>query len=304
MTWSEVGNINLNAALTGGAYLGYVTSPIGNAAAGRFTPEHFDTAVINGCLACGFTYSGQVFTTAVSAKNLAGVTTLNYDNTLGFAKAVTLSDGNANTVGTLGNAAVAATAFGAGVATLTNPVYTFAIAKTVPTTIKLRAVDADLVSSLRTLPAVGIEGITEIRSGRMSISNEYGSELLPLTPRFEAQYWNGTKYVISNTDNASAFNSNLSGAGGNLVATISTAPLAIGNISVAAPVTGVQANGVRTVTLNAPNVTGSVDLLLNAPSYLLGGSNAAGINPSLPGRASFGVYSGNKTFVYRGRRGR
>lgn len=304
LTWSEVGNINLNAALTGGAYLGYVTAPTGTAAAGRFIPEHFDTAVINGCLGCGFTYSGQAFTTVVSAKNLAGGTTLNYDNALGFAKAVTLSDGNANTVGALGNAAVAATVFNAGVATLTNPVYTFAIAKTVPTTIKLRALDADLVSSLRSLPAVSIEGISEIRSGRMSISNEYGSELLPLSLSFETQYWNGTKYAISNTDNASAFNSNLSGAGGNLVATISTAPLTVSNIAVVAPATGVQANGVRTVTLNAPNVTGSVDLLLNAPAYLLAASNAAGINPSLPGRASFGVYSGNKTFVYRGRRGR
>ncbi|MDH2919162.1 MAG: hypothetical protein PXX73_08215 [Sideroxydans sp.] len=304
LTWSEVGNINLNAALTGGAYLGYVTAPTGTAAVGRFTPEHFDTAVMNGCLGCGFTYSGQAFTSVVSAKNLAGGTTLNYDNAGGFAKAVTLSDGNANTVGTLSNAAVAATAFSAGVATLNNPVYTFAIAKTVPSIIKLRAVDADLVSSLRTLPAVGIEGVSEIRSGRMSISNEYGSELLPLTTRFEAQYWNGTKYVISNTDNASAFNSNLSGAGGNLVATIATTPLAMANLSVAAPALGVPINGVRMVTLNAPNVTGSADLSLNAPAYLLSGSNAAAINPSLPGRVSFGVYSGNKTFVYRGRRGR
>ena len=57
--------------------------------------------------------------------------------------------------------------------------------------------------------------------------------------------------------------------------------------------------GVRTVTVSAPGVPGSVDLSLNAPTYLLSGSNGAAVDPSIPGHATFGIYKGDDVFIYQ-----
>lgn len=131
LNWSEVGSGDLTATLTSGSYLGSGLTATGTTgttgAVGRFIPDHFDTAIINGCLSCGFTHSGQPFTVYVAAKNglATPTTTVNYDgsgNTSpNFAKAVTLSAWDAATGATQnpgpgsllppGNTAVALTAF-------------------------------------------------------------------------------------------------------------------------------------------------------------------------------------------------
>ncbi|MDO8291699.1 MAG: hypothetical protein Q7T29_02335 [Gallionella sp.] len=284
---------------------------------GRFVPDHFDTVVTPGmpcptALTCptlivandqGFMYSGQPFTTQVTALNASGAATLNYDSAKTLSKPVTLTawdaaggatqnpGGGTPTLNT-----VPSTAFNLGVATTSTPIYTFPTTPVAPTNIHVRAVDTDNVTSLRGVSS--IEGGIKVVSGRVRISNAHGSELLPLPMTATVQYWNSANWVTSTTDNATSFDTRLNTAGGNVVPVIVKLPLALGNISVVGAGVVTVANGVRVFNLDSPNVTGSADISLNAPSYLLAGSNVAGVNPSRAGRATFGVYKGANEFIY------
>ena len=206
MAWSEVGTIDLTATLASGNYLGSgVAAAVGTTgttgAVGRFIPHHFDTVVIEGACADGFTYSGQAFTAKVTAMNgLATPTkTVNYDGggvnpTPAFAKAVTLSAVGA--VGTMTNAAIAANSFSLGVATVTtSPAFSFTTVPSAPTGVLIRAVDSDGVSSNGF-----VEGSTQIRSGRLRLLNAIGPETRDLKMEFEAQHWNGTSFVRNTND--------------------------------------------------------------------------------------------------------
>lgn len=319
LTWGEVGNIKLNAVLSSGNYLfsGLTASAL-SGTVGRFIPDHFDTAVLAAAaapmpcptgLTCpvlynGFVYSGQPFSVQLMARNLAGNTTVNYDATLGFSKAVNLSawDALGSTAtanpgsGALANSTIASTGFNAGVALTASPSYTFAAVATAPTDIYMRAVDSDNVTSLRATPAASVEGGVKVVSGRMNLSNAYGSELLPLTLTATVQYWNGSKWLASTTDSLTQFNTNLSSAGGNVVANILSG--LAGGVSVTTPGVVTAAGGVQRFTLNKPGVVGHADISLNAPSYFFGASNGAGVNPSVPGRATFGVYKSKDEFIY------
>lgn len=186
---------------------------------GRFIPHHFDTAVTQGCAAGSFTYSAQAFGVTVTALNSTSGTTQNYRG--GFAKAVTLSDGNSATnnstaLGNLSNAAVAAGSFNNGVASASSPTYSFTTKTTAPleatasAPLKLRATDTEGVSS-----SGGSEGTTGIRSGRLRLSNVYGS-LSPLIVPVEPQYWTGNSWIRNASDSCTALvpgNISLSPAG-------------------------------------------------------------------------------------------
>lgn len=322
LNWSEVGNGDLTATLASGSYLGSGLSASGNTGTGgtvcngagnvgRFTPDHFDTAIVadiapipcpaglicptNTSGASGMVYSNQPIAIRVTAKNATGGTTANYQGV--FAKANTFSAwsaagsvGAANPGGgTISNTTLAATAFSAGVGTTpistpntTKPTYTLGTVTTAPTDVYFRAVDTDGITSLRTSP---VEAGLKVASGRISILNVYGSERLPLPMTARVQYYNGANWLTSTTDNATSFNSNLSTGGGNLVANIVSGPLAA--VVVSGPGTATVLAGVRTVTLAVPLVFGSVNISLNAPSYL----------PSSVGRATFGIYK--SPLIYR-----
>ena len=315
--WSEVGIITLSPALTSGNYLGSgAVSIIGTTSGnvGRFYPDHFDTAVIAAAgipmtcptsLTCptsynGFVYSGQPFPVQVTAKNLTGATTANYQGA--FAKAVTLSPvasvggaaiATATPGGTLSANAALAVDFVAGTnaVTMARPVFTFATVPTVPTDVYVRAGDTDVVSSLRAPAAGSVEGGVKVVSGRIRIPNIYGSELLPLPMTATVQYYNSSLYWrTSTTDNASSFDSHLfidlaTTPTYNLVASI-VSGLGSG-VVVSSPGAAPVVAGVRTFTLAAPLLRGSADISLNAPTYL----------PSVAGRATFGIYK--SPLIYR-----
>lgn len=220
---------------------------------GRFIPDHFDTVVTQGCTSGVFTYSAQPFNTEITARNLSGGRTQNYDGSSSFSKTVTLSDANAVAGGSLAPASVAASAFTAGIANATLA-FTFTSAKTAPATIKLHAVDVDNVLSATT------EGTANIRSGRISLKNAYGSELLPLAVPLEAQYWNGTSYIRNQQDSCT---------------TVPASSIAMGNYKynlIACETqlsgTGTMSSGKTTATLTKPGAgnNGSVDLTLNLSS--------------------------------------
>ena len=284
---------DFSITLVGGKY----GCKVGSAAAGyfgRFTPDHFDTAVTHGCAGCGYTYSGQAYAVQVTAMNglATPAKTSNYDTTGGYSRAVTLADANAGATpaGVLASATIAATAFASGTAAAT-PSYTFGVSMTAPAVVKMRANDAEV-----TTPGVN-EGTTEIRSGRIKVANAHGSELLALPMTAAVQYYNGANWVGCATDNTTTFNTALVAAGGNVSPVMVSGPLA--KVAVQNANANPVVKGAKTITLAKPGVALSVDLSLSAPAYLLAGSNGAGVNPSLPGRAVFSVYKGNHNFIYQ-----
>lgn len=316
--WGEVGIITLTPSVADGDYLGagnITGTTSGNV--GRFYPDHFDTAVVATAsvpmpcptgLTCptlypGFIYSGQPFSVQVFARNLAGGTTTNYDNPLGFSKAATLTAWDAlgstatqNPPGTgvLANGAVAAAVFTAGVATTATPTYTFAATPTAPTDIYMRAVDADNVSSRRaTLPATSVEGGVKVVSGRIKIPNVYGSELLPLPITVSVQYYKNASeaWVLSTTDSVTRFDTSI-----DIEASIVKGPLAA--VTVQSPGLVTVGSGVKTFTFNKPNVAGSADICLKNPSWLMtNGGLACGVSPRMFGRVTFGIYK--SPLIYR-----
>ena len=310
-TWGEVGIIDLTPRVEDGDYLGMgdVTGTAsGNV--GRFFPDHFDTEVVATAtlpmpcptsLTCpalydGFVYSGQPFSVQVIAKNLTGGTTANYDGALGFSKPATLTAWDAlggatqnPGSGVLGGNAVTSATFIAGVATITDaPTYTFNISLTVPTDIYMRAEDTDTVTSLRATP---VEGGVKVASGRVRIGNAYGSQLLQLSMGATVQYYDGTSWLTSLTDSVTSLALALSNYQCKTGCAWTTTPTPAGGQTVA---------GILSFRLSQPSGggTGSVDVGISTPGYLLAGSNGAAVNPSKSGRATFGVYKGNNEFIY------
>jgi MSHA biogenesis protein MshQ len=315
MTWSEVGKIDLTATLTDAVVPdGYLASGLlvsgTQAAVGRFKPDHFDVVVTQGCAAGSFTYSGQPFTVKVTAMNGAATPekTQNYDGSANtspnYANQLTLSDANAAGVGTLAPTTLAANLFDKGVATLSTPTYTFAVVKTVPTTIKLRAVETagDSVTS-----SGALEGTAVIRSGRLQLGSAYGSELLDLPIPLEAQYWAAGGYYVTNRDDActsfnissiilSSFTQNLSACETQFSPTGSQT-LAGGKLPLRLTRPGAGNNGSVSLALN-------VGAVASGSTCVSGASSAAtaanlpwfgGVNPA--GRATFGVY--RTPLIYR-----
>jgi MSHA biogenesis protein MshQ len=162
---------------------------------GRFTPAYFDVTKIDGCAGGGaFTYSGQPLSQVqVKAKAVGGTDTKNYDGvTLGFAKAVDLSDGNSATAGSFGNGTFAAAGFANGAQTKTNVSYTFTAKETPSLTLKLRATEAPGGDGVSSNYAGATEDNAKILSGRINVYNAYGSELVDLYVPMQAEYYEDT----------------------------------------------------------------------------------------------------------------
>ncbi len=209
MSWTEVGRINLGMTLSN--YLGSGLGATGSASAvGPFIPHHFKVDVLSPSCATSFTYSGQpIDQVKITALNQAGLPTVNYDGVGGasgmspsFAKAFVLSDANTASplAGTLSPAGFAASYFASGVATLNKAVtFTFTTKLTAAGLLSLRAIDADGVSS-----AGFAEGSTSERSGRLRLSNAFGSKSSPLGLAVETQYWTGKAWAKNAQDSCTS----------------------------------------------------------------------------------------------------
>ncbi len=225
-----------------------------------FKPHHFDVSTAT---ACGsFSYAGQPFGVTVTAKNLAGSTTQNYDGTANtspsFAKAVSFSDITASPPGSL-SGSLAASAFNRGVASVAAgganaPVYSFSNKLTAAQTISLRATDTDGVSSNGFT-----EGSMALRSGRLQMSNAFGSEKSSLQIPLQLQYWSGKSWVKNSEDTCTviptasvvlAQTRNHNNAVPNWSSTVSGLTLSGGS-------------GFITLAAPSPSGTGTVDLAIN-----------------------------------------
>jgi MSHA biogenesis protein MshQ len=254
----------------------------------------------------------------VSAKNKAGGVTENYDGTNktspNFAKAVTLTDGNAN-AGAITAATIAVGDFGGGIASA-NPVFTFSAKQTAPATVKLRATEtaADAVSS-----ATFTEGLAAMRSGRARMANGYGSELMDLPLLFRTEYWGGATsgWLLNSADSCTVTTLQFTPVGTDITGFTCVreptnnsgkgcaAALPVANRKfLEGGVAGTDSNGVAgfagnfNLWLKAPGAShsGSIDITATVPSWLQFDWKGTGaVNPL--GRATFGVYK--SPLIYR-----
>jgi hypothetical protein len=326
-SWPEVGIITLTPSVKDGDYLGaggVTGTTTGNI--GRFYPDHLETTITPGC-GTAFTYSSQPFALKVAAyaaggSGAAGLTA-NYDGVVGFSKIITISGVGATGTVSGGNVAGQSAQFTAGSFTagstlaLSNasalkPSFTFSTPLTAASTVSLRAVDADGVSS-----AGASEASTSVRAGRARMLNAYGSELLDLPVVFRTEYWNGTGWVLNGDDSCTDATIAFTAAGaGNITANTcviepsnnsgkgcAAAPTQANRKYLEAGVTGTDSSGTAgfagnfNLWLKAPGTThpGSIDITANVPAWLQ--HNWAGTVANPTARATFGVYK--SPLIYR-----
>ena len=233
-------------------------------AAGTFIPHHFKTTVSDACTT--FTYSGQPVAVSVTAYNASDAAVVNYDGSdatsaYNAARAVSLSSTTGST-SNLSNYLIQASAFAGaatgGHATQNAFTYTFPAKLTAPSAFTIRATDSDGVSS-----AGYAEGVINLRSGRLQLSNAFGSEKSNLVVPVQVQYWNGKAWAQNTLDNGCTI--------------IPAGAVARSNYLDAkgAAATG----GTAWTTAVGANVVmsgGRADLVLQAPTLTSGSGTAAG----------------------------
>jgi uncharacterized repeat protein (TIGR01451 family) len=311
----DVGIVAVTPNLVGNDYLGAGAVPTSALNVGRFYPDHFDT-VVSGPMVClahmlcpgavtAAAYSAQSFSVTVKAMGPDGSQLQNYSGVL--SRAISLAAYSASGAGTVNPAsgtltgntiAAAASLTGSPVYTLPNP-FSYLTPRannwTVPTAIWLRASASEnlaastaTVSSARSPVANTREGAIEIVSGRLSLGNPYGSELLKMPVRMEAQYFTAARRW--ETSSGDSF-SNVSPGGivfanclknlGSPCKTTVLAPATSASVTVA--------SGVGTFWLKAPGAgnTGSAEFRMSNPAWL----------PTTVGRAVFGIYKSPLIYV-------
>jgi MSHA biogenesis protein MshQ len=177
---------------------------------------------------------------------------------------------------------------------------------------------------LNTDTYLSINGATPVkeRYGRMRVQNATGSEQVPLPVPVFLEYWNGTGWALNALDatctrlaagsNAFAGNGAAAACFGNTVGPVaptcsSTTTGSVGSIyttrvktvganTVAPSYASPQFSfGQRNVVLSAPKASGTINMSVEAPSWLkLGPNDPTGINPSASIR--FGTY--NSRFIF------
>lgn len=321
LRWVEVGTLNLAASLNAGSVYNNAGIAVSGSvsAVGPFVPHRFDVEVTQGCAASGksaFTYSGQPFTTKVTARNADGGTTLNHDGRSSmsayFAKAATLSGASSTgSAGSLTGTAIAASDFAKGVATVT-PTYAFTTKATAPASITLSAAENSpgTVNS-----SAGSSGVAQVRSGRLFLSNAFGSGRTALKVPAQLQFWSGKAWVLNGDDSCSVVPNDAvilaryldskgasTSAWGSVSATGFTASSGQGNITLSAPTGG--ATGSIDLAVNLGDTATDASCLSAHPSggkaqraWLRGPHGAcSGAGPFDPSaRASIGVFAPEST---------
>ncbi len=227
--WSEVGRIDLKASLAN--FLGFsglnATGSTNGAASGcpgnvgAFVPQYFKLSIERPAAEKDrkYQYSRQPFDLKISAMNLAGEVTRNFDagivnvNT----KLAYTEDVNLSVVGETGAALpetapgkppgalsiikAAASQFTEGSATV-KPTYTFAELKTAPLTIRLRGTSVNASSAFTATPDpdANKEAKTSVRSGRLRLVNRFGSARSQVRMPVLAEIWSGNSWVQHTDD--------------------------------------------------------------------------------------------------------
>lgn len=281
LAWSEVGTGDLVAVLNGGNYLGSPTVlvPSGTTgvtgAVGPFIPDRFKVEAVNAC--SGFTFNEQPFTVTVTAQNTSGATTVNLGAGLPTTQTisgtsftlkpdVTLAVASGSPAGAnpvLSNGVVSGASFSAGVGSSSAVKYKFD-KLTPPTTIGLSAsaTFGAASSSVQVVSPAANHGSMTLRSGRIKVSNVFGSEGKDLKMEVQSQFWSvGRAWVINALDTCTSLPAQaiaLSGYRDNKGQPTTA-------WTTTATPSGSLANGTGWITFTkpSPKATGSVDVALN-----------------------------------------
>jgi MSHA biogenesis protein MshQ len=338
LSWPEVGTLRFTASIA--TYL-TATSPAlpatGNSGPVQYLPHHYMTQIIvsgdkdlpastffpTPCLksmkcVVGVTpdgvyaYSGQPFGLRVTAQNLNGDTTLNFDgrDTTSYMVPVQLQGWDAASATQLfppkDPAGSRLTDGGSAQTTLTSvdpKLFTLGVARApiayrfpgangvvvqvLPTDVLLRA-SSSYQGISATSAGVGNEGKLTILAGRLMVPHDYGSERYPVRLAVQAQYWDGKGWVTSLLDSISAF-SNTQVVFANCKKTLvcKDFTLADGTYTVDK---GVLPQN-RRLILAAPGAgkSGSVDVSVSGHPYL----------PSTVGTVVFGVFKSGPVIYLR-----
>jgi MSHA biogenesis protein MshQ len=152
-----------------------------------------------------------------------------------------------------------------------------------------------------------------MRFGRLRLQSANGSERLPLSLRVEAQYWNGSGFIVNALDGCtslSAANVALGNYRGNLAAGETTASVpsatlsaGVGSLRFSAP--GAGNNGSVDVSLNLSGVAAGVSCLAGmgtstgaSLSWLQGAWCGAAHDDDPSARATFGIYRAGDRIIY------
>ena len=263
-SWDEVGTIDVSASIS--SYLGLALAVTGNSnvaaspnctgAFGRFRPHHFSTELADP--ARTWAYSGQPFAIKVNGYNLGNTLTQNYNVIDGFQQDVTFSawgvppDPNTANPGPGAVTPVPVTkdklvdpvdpATGAVIdgAVVGSPAYTFDQTKlpVKPTWIYVRATSDGATSQGYA------EAKIQIRTGRLRMSNAFGSVARDLPIPVRVEYWTGNSWLLNQGDNYTVLPASAIG----LTTTLS---------GVAAQGTAKMVNGIGSFTLKHPTGTGA-----------------------------------------------
>ncbi len=238
LSYSEVGSFTLT-----GTSLNYLNTsganiPIMNpTTVGRFTPNHFKTSggsIINRtnefCSTnSSFSYMGEKVRSAIiiTAENASNITTKNY--TGGYAKFNPSLSNNwniqsKNTSTNLTSRMIYSTAIG----NFSNGIYNGYIDYSFlrnnnpdgpfsTLQIGISPLDSDNVKT--TSLDIDIDGVvgndayrlgtTDLRFGRLTLMNNYGSDLLPLQIPLKTEYYNGTAFTTNTLDNCTTTSSTM-----------------------------------------------------------------------------------------------
>ena len=221
LEWTEVGRLTARATITNYLNSGLsIPTPVEQTI--RFAPAYVDLTVTPPCT--GFLYAGQPFGLTLTARNARDGITENYDratpnSTTPNAFAVDLT-ANQTSQGSLNPnpATVSASTFQRGVATVLNtaaaaPAWNYTAAS--PSATDWLPLQVQFHAENQDSPKVSSTGhesaaLREVRRGQLRISSNFGNGRLPLRLPVQAQYWNGTHWVLNTLDNcttlpASAF---------------------------------------------------------------------------------------------------
>lgn len=239
LTYAETGSLDVDAALTGGSYLGTGLSATGTTntnvtpgaaagctgAAGTFIPAYFtiatDTtwtrkATLGGSQRLQY-YSGErSIQLTITARNAVNGITANYTSPYARQINLTAFDGASNVPlnGTFSRSAVttdpACTSaqlcpaeFNKGSATWTGS-YTFAASPTGQTLVRVRATGEDGATSGAIPAGVSPEPVVLIRSGRVRLTNGFGG-MGNLDLPVSLEYYTGQTWVRNAEDSTTSF---------------------------------------------------------------------------------------------------
>ncbi len=328
-TLSEVGDFTITATPPALGYFGLSVTPGTSAYIGRFTPDHFSLSApatltnrsdITSCTD-NFTYMDEDFRLAylLQARNSSNTVTQNY--TAGFAKLdPTLGTADFNYGATVNNTDYSArlsndhsgsTQFINGLATIKD---TLRLARATvldgplkPLAIGIAPRDSDgtlMQSYDLSLNGGGnthtqIQNSTDIRSGRFIMGNAFGPQTLNLAIPAQAQYYDGSNFVLNTSDSCSLMNSGLISFD-QWTENLSAADTQVFSINHPALSAGDAA-----LILTAPNSlntlddnNGSVRVTTSVPAYLQYDWSASGSLQNPTAVATFGIYRGDDRIIF------